>query len=370
MTRKRSIYTIASVYIGTVIGGGFASGQEIIQFFGIYGGFGILGLVFSTFVLGTIAVKSLQNIYRYRINSFEEFGKIYFGEDFFYYINLILAFLLLIGYFIMLAGSGAIAEEHFSIPKIYGIIFMSAINFIIFISGTRGIAKANKVIVPLLIGAIGLITVYTIKNNGLLFSNFNPKAFLDLKPMALAKKIPFPIEIGWIWSAMVYAAHNSIGAIVVMTSLLPFIYDEGAAILGGLLGALGLGVMGLLILLSLLILQTNIIGLEVPMLSIAYSLGSRVKYTYSLVLFLAMLTTAIANGYGAILRFSYIMKLRQGWALILVTLIAIPLASLGFGNLVKFFYPLIGYMGFLFIGMILCKTDKGKRKGQANKNRL
>lgn len=28
---------IASIYIGTVIGAGFASGREIIEFFGIYG---------------------------------------------------------------------------------------------------------------------------------------------------------------------------------------------------------------------------------------------------------------------------------------------------------------------------------------------
>lgn len=32
MTRKQSIYTLASVYVGTVIGAGFASGQEILHF--------------------------------------------------------------------------------------------------------------------------------------------------------------------------------------------------------------------------------------------------------------------------------------------------------------------------------------------------
>ena len=35
------------IYIGTVIGAGFASGREIIEFFGVYGVKGIFGMIIS-----------------------------------------------------------------------------------------------------------------------------------------------------------------------------------------------------------------------------------------------------------------------------------------------------------------------------------
>ena len=38
-------FKVAATYIGTVIGAGFASGQEILQFFSVFGNMGILGLI-------------------------------------------------------------------------------------------------------------------------------------------------------------------------------------------------------------------------------------------------------------------------------------------------------------------------------------
>lgn len=349
MSRKKSICTLASVYIGTVIGAGFASGQEILQFFGRYGGWGIYGVGISTLILMMIASKVLRKVYRQKISSFEEFGDYYFGKKIFYWINLIIAFLLLIGYFVMLAGSGAIVQEHFGYPKIYGILAMSFFCFIIFSFGVHGIAKANNVIVPLLIGVIFFVAIYTIKSNHFIFSN------LHVKMISPSTFLKIPLNLSWLWSALVYASHNSIGAIVVMTSLLPLIYDEKAARYGGILGGLGLGLMALLILLCLLISYTDVIGLEVPMVAVAHAFSNTLKRIYSLILIFAMFTTAIADGYGCILRFSYLTGWRELWVTIILCLIAIPLATLGFKNLVSLFYPLFGYLGFGFIGVILIK---------------
>lgn len=360
MTRKKSISTLASVYIGTVIGAGFASGQEILQFFGKQGMSGILGVGLSTLLLAAIASKVLKKVYRQKIRNFEEFGAYYFSKRILTWINLILAFLLLVGYFVMLAGSGAIVKEHFDFPAIYGIIGMSLLSFIVFNFGVSGIAKANNLIVPLLIGVIFVVTFFVITNNRFFFSNLNVETFLRIDSIKLfgteiTIKNMIQIKTGWIWSAFVYASHNSIGATVVMTSLLPLIYDERAAEYGGILGALALGFMASLILLCLLILYTDIIGLEVPMVAIAHSIGNIYKQIYSFILLLAMFTTAIANGYACILRFSYMTGWREGLVTIIICLIAIPLATLGFKNLVSFFYPLFGYLGFLLIGTILVK---------------
>ncbi len=46
-----NIFKIAGAYIAYVIGSGFATGQEIVQFFTVYGEGGIAGMVLCTFLL-------------------------------------------------------------------------------------------------------------------------------------------------------------------------------------------------------------------------------------------------------------------------------------------------------------------------------
>ncbi|SET71884.1 Uncharacterized membrane protein YkvI [Natronincola peptidivorans] len=362
MKGLKSICTIASVYIGTVIGAGFASGQEILQFFGKHGKSGVLGIGFSTLILVVVAVRTLETVYRKKIRSFEDYGRRYFHKKVFNGFNLLVAFLLLVGYFVMLAGSGAVIKENFQIPAIYGILIMSVFCFSVFTFGIDGVAKANNIVVPFLLGVVFFVSLSVLIKNKLLFSNLHGKSFVALKGINTLKLEGglidfFLLNLGWVKSSLLYAAHNSIGAIIVITSLLPYIHNAKAAKWGGVLGGLGLGFVALLILLSLLLLYTDIVGLEVPMVAIAHSLSETHKKIYSVVLLLAMFTTAIANGYGCILRFSYIMKLREGWARILVCCLSIPLATLGFKNLVSFFYPLFGYVGFLFIGVFVLKTN-------------
>ena len=53
---------IASIYVGTVIGAGFASGREIIEFFGVYGLKGIVGIIISGFLFSVLGSLLLIKI--------------------------------------------------------------------------------------------------------------------------------------------------------------------------------------------------------------------------------------------------------------------------------------------------------------------
>lgn len=56
----RDILKTIFVIIGTMIGAGFASGQEIYLFFNRYGTMGILGLIISCTLAGIIIYKVFQ----------------------------------------------------------------------------------------------------------------------------------------------------------------------------------------------------------------------------------------------------------------------------------------------------------------------
>jgi len=366
MTRKKSIYTLASIYIGTVIGAGFASGQEILHFFGKYGGNGILGIVVITILFSLLGVIVLSNIYTQKIQNFEQFSRAYFGKTFFTIINIVIIFLLFTSYVVMLSGSGAALYENFQIPYIYGIIVMAIVTFCVFIFGVKGIASANKIIVPFLICIILWVGFSVIYKNEMVFSNFYTSKLKTINILNEASWFKLLLtqlstQFNWLWSAVVYFSYNTIGAIIVMCSLYPLIYDKKSAKLGGLIGGLTLGALAMIILLTLIILYTNVIGLEVPMITVASSLNNTWKRLYIFVLLLAMFTTAIANGYGCILSIANLSGINKRLVSVIVCLVAIPLATIGFKNLVAFFYPLFGYIGMLFICGIIFKSRKSYR---------
>ena len=58
----KNITKVIFVIIGTFIGAGFASGQEIYLFFFKYGINGIIGIIISSLILGIIISKTLRII--------------------------------------------------------------------------------------------------------------------------------------------------------------------------------------------------------------------------------------------------------------------------------------------------------------------
>ena len=66
----KNILKIVFVIIGTLIGAGFASGQEMYIFFFSYGLEGIAGLFVSNILMGIIIYVSLKIINKYKIKKY------------------------------------------------------------------------------------------------------------------------------------------------------------------------------------------------------------------------------------------------------------------------------------------------------------
>ena len=72
----KNILKVVFVIIGTLIGAGFASGQEMYIFFFSYGVKGILGILISSFLMGFIIYKTLKLINN-MLNCLKEIEKQY-----------------------------------------------------------------------------------------------------------------------------------------------------------------------------------------------------------------------------------------------------------------------------------------------------
>ena len=125
------VFQVAFVFIGTIVGAGLASGKEITNFFTVYGYksfFTIImtGLfyIFLCNIISRISIKHSLNSYSEVINTVSPniLGKL---------TGIITTFYLISSASIILAGSGALLNQYFGIPKIIGSIFMAIIASLI-----------------------------------------------------------------------------------------------------------------------------------------------------------------------------------------------------------------------------------------------
>jgi len=344
MGKMKNAFKIASIYIGTVIGAGFASGQEIAQFFGGYGLKGLYGIIVAGVLFGFIGSFLLIKVYEHRIISYSDWLGPLFGKPFQWIVESILTILLLSWYCVMLAGSGALFEEQMGLTREMGIWLMSSITFTTFLFSMKGLALMNEILVPVLV--IGIIFV-----GGLVIYN---------NPIIISDEVGITLQMNtgnWLTSALLYVSYNSIGAVMVMSSLYPIINHKGTAIGGGMMGGMGLGLLAFFLLLPILILYTDIQGVEIPMMAIAAKFGGTIRILYGGLLWFAMLTTAAANGFVVIQNIERKFKLNHPLVCLFFCIGAVPLASFGFKNLVRTLYPLFGYIGIiLFVIMIYKKS--------------
>lgn len=64
---------MASIYIATIVGAGFASGREIVQFFTSYYRGGFYGILLTGVLFAFIGYTVLNKVYLERIQNYEEF---------------------------------------------------------------------------------------------------------------------------------------------------------------------------------------------------------------------------------------------------------------------------------------------------------
>ena len=56
-TNWGAVIQIAAVYVGTVVGAGFATGREIVEFFSRFGFIGLIGMLMSGYILIFLGFK-------------------------------------------------------------------------------------------------------------------------------------------------------------------------------------------------------------------------------------------------------------------------------------------------------------------------
>ena len=125
--RPTKVFQFAGTLVGTLIGSGFASGQEVMQFFTSYGIPGIAGSLVTTALFAVLGAVFMNYGYKHAksadFSSFRFFCGKYVGT-FLEWFTILFCFLVGI---IMISGAGATFNQYCGLPQFAGSVLMAAI---------------------------------------------------------------------------------------------------------------------------------------------------------------------------------------------------------------------------------------------------
>lgn len=343
--KKMSVLKIAATYIGTVVGAGFASGQETLQFFAVFKGKGLIGLFIVTllFIIFGYIVMDLGR----ELNSKSHLEIIKYSSGKF--LGSILDFLIIFFLFgaltAMIAGSGALVKQQFGINSIWGNLFMVLFTVVTVLTGIKGVINSISTVVPFLIVSVVGISLFSIF--------FVPPATTEYA----AVSVDASSLIGnWIWAAILYTSYNLVLAISVLGPLGVQGQDKKTIRNAAILGGAGLGGVAIAIYFTMINNFEAVQNLEVPMIFIASKLSYVIQIIYSIVLIAEIYTTAVGSLYGFSARITDLNGKNAKYVIIVAALFAFLASQLGFSNLVKYLYPIVGYGGIiLLISLVITK---------------
>lgn len=330
---------LSFIMVGTIIGAGFASGQEVYQYFARFGVWSILFALLAG-LLFFISYKFLLNLSRReQFEDYNAFSRKTFG-NFSPLFDVFLCFS-----FIVLCGS-----MYASLNQLQGMLFdinfpiLSLITAVLCVltslKGFSGLAKASIFTVPPIVVAI-------------LVLSFSKTSVENIS-------YDFLSGVEGCWSCVIYVAMNVLlsGVFLVLVGKK---YSKKQIKISSIV-SIGIITVLLISICLCLIANPRLKDSQVPLLTLSFALSKPFGYVFCAVVWCAVFSTLISSSFTCI---NIISSKNQFLSSFIVVLAGYLLSNVGFGNIVRLVYPVVGVVGIVFMMVVFIRF--GKRKALTNK---
>lgn len=330
---------ICALIMGTIVGAGFSTGQEIIQFFSRYGLLALYAIFIATLLFIWLGYKIMKLSASLDAKSFEDLNIALFGKKIGTLMSWFL-FVVLIGVCsVMLAGAGAVFKENWHISAQFGLVFTVITTFFVVRRGLNAIFLVNSIVVPVMI----LFTFI------LFFDAFaSPQFHFHLEVNHTKESF-----MRGIVTPFIYVALNLTLAQAVLVPIGSKIKDTKILKRGAILAGLGVGLMILIIHLTLVTHYGEISHLAIPMGGIAASIGGFIYIIYIIIIYAEIFTTLVANIYGLTLQSKQYTKLPSTFLYGFTLFVCYLFAQLGFEVLITYLYQIFGFISLGWLALLM-----------------
>jgi len=299
MLRLIRIYLIPGAMLQSVmIGGGYGTGREVVEYFTSYG---TLGGVFAIGVaaasIAIVFALSLEVTRVFKVYDYRDFFKVLLGRFWFLY-EILAAMLFMLVIAVIGSAAGEILHTEIGIPAYMGIVVMLfAVVFLTFYG-------RNLVVLVLAYWSLFLYSVF------LIYLIVVFLYFGDTLTNAVAT-----VEPGWFQSGLQYSFYN-VTAVPIILFAARAIETRGEALAAGIIGASIAIIPALMLHVSFITQFPAILGTDLPIYDVFVRLDlSWLKLLYLAVLFGTFIETGAGNIQGFVERLDGWWIERTGHAL-------------------------------------------------------
>lgn len=361
---KRSL-AVAASFVGIVVGAGFASGMEALQYFVAYGTNGFYGVILAsvTMLFAATAFMTFGSYFLAREHN-EVFYNVTSKPAAFIMDWSAVACMFSVG-FVMFAGAGSNLRQSFEWPIWVGAVAMLALMLIV---GRFDVDKVSSVIgwaTPLLVVFVLIGSIYSFTQVDVSWSEVGSYAQQEV---SRADGTPY-----WWLGALNHTGLNALCGVSMALVMAGDEFDTKSSRLGGILGGVIYAVMLALLVASLLIQVESVNGTDMPLLAVIENVNPVLGFIMTWVIFLMVFNTCLGMFYALAKRLTRKNPERFYPTYAIACIVGFGLSFAGFQPLVNSLYPILGYLG-LFVMAVMTATylrhrdelkDEGERRADA-----
>ncbi|MER0000155.1 MULTISPECIES: hypothetical protein [unclassified Corynebacterium] len=347
---KRAI-GISMAFIGVVVGAGFASGQEAMQYFVAFGEWGLWGIALAAALMMVTGVSILQlGSYFQAVEHTAVYNKIASPVTAKILDWSTLITLFSIG-FVMFAGGGSNINQQFpSIPVWVGGTVMLILVLLVGLMDVDRVTRVIGTITPFIIIFVVLATGYTILTADVDFASLNTWAIDNVNT-----SLP-----NWWLSALNYTGLNVMTAVSMSIVIGGNFLDNRAVGIGGLIGGFLYLILLALLVFALFFEAKDVNGEDMPVLKLITGIHPVLGILMTFVIYGMVFNTAIGMFYALGKRLTRNNPQRFYPVYAASCIIGFILSFIGFQSLVSNVYPILGYLGLLMIVVMVYNRIKNR----------
>ena len=348
---------VAFAFVGVVVGAGFATGQEIFQFFTSNGQFSVLGIIITGLIITLGGMFVLNTGYNIKSHNHSESIHYYLHPMIARLFDIVLTLFLFSLAIIMSAGGASTIQESFHLPYwLSSLILVSLILVTLFLKFDRLIAVLG-IVTPFLVIVVTIIAIYYLATGHLDFESANQYA-----------QHKSSISLGWWFDGINYASLQIAAAFSFLSVMGGRLHDQRASIWGGLIGGViitflkdnvynpsDLTFLLLMINLGLITKFNDIKSVALPTLLLARHISPILGTIMSIIMILVIYNTIVGLMYAFASRFTTPFSKQYFVLIIVMTIVTFICTFISFISLIGKVFPIMGLFGFILLIPILYK---------------
>lgn len=353
-------FTVASVWFGTHVGGGFATGNQVVSYFVQYGITGFIWPILSMALLAWVMYVVMRFARLRGLTNYKDtFAELYPHPKMEILFEIFYVIIILAAVAAAVSGAANLVEQFLHLPYVLSCLVVIACLVVLSIFGIKLIIAVSTFLSAGILVVVAIMFVVGLTNAPLSIGEAVEATPVNNAAYAFFRGVP------------VYAGFQCVSIPSMIAAATTVTNNKGvkrAAVLGGLMNGLALAASALM----LLTWYPSIVAgeaLTLPNLFVCQTIGWQwLTIIYSLLLFCAFISTSVTLVFSMIDRFQNKLpeSVPQAGRKIIVGAIVIALcfavSLLGLSVIISKVYGYCGYYGIIFImiPVLIWGTKKNK----------